>query len=67
MGGKASYLSQKNVINKFCFFKNYTTINFLPMVHRNTFNFMGMGVIQDYLIWRETPSFFTALHKSGML
>ena len=39
----------------------------MPFFHRNTYNFIGMGVRQDYLIWRETPTLFTALHRSGML
>jgi hypothetical protein len=42
-------------------------ICFQPFFHRNTYNFIGMGVRQDYLIWRETPTLFTALHRSGML
>lgn len=54
-------------LNRLCFHPSYSTISLVPFYHRNTFSFIGMGPKQDYLIWRETPMFFIALHRSGML
>ena len=49
------------------YFTNLREISMLPFPHRNTINFLGMGKKEEYLIWRESDGFFTALHKSGQL
>ena len=37
----------------------------VPVPHRNTINFLGMGPKSSYLIWRESEGLFTALDKKG--
>ena len=49
------------------FCKDFNTMQILPFAHRNTINFLGMGVRQDYLIWREINGYFTALSNEGIL
>jgi hypothetical protein len=36
----------------------------MPICHRNTINFLGMGQQRDYLIWRQKDGFFSALTKT---
>ena len=35
----------------------------MPLPHRNTMKFFGMGDKKDYLIWRQQDGTFTALDK----
>ena len=35
----------------------------MPLPHRNTMKFFGMGDKKDYLIWRQQYGTFTALDK----
>ena len=37
------------------------------MPHLNSVNFIGMGIKQDQLIWREKRGFFTSLNRNGYL
>ena len=60
-------LSYYDLNNRMSFFKDFNKMESLPIAHRNTINFLGMGVRQDYLIWREKNGFFTALGKNGNL
>lgn len=39
----------------------------IPIPHRNTINFIGIGPKDDYLIWRHSGGTFTALSKNGKL
>ena len=34
------------------FIKSYSTIRIMPLPHRNTIKFFGMGNKNDYLVWR---------------
>lgn len=43
--------------------KNYSQIVMMPLPHRNTIKFFGMGDKKDYLIWRQQEGTFTALDK----
>ena len=52
---------------KLSFLRSYANVSIFPVVHRNTMNFLGMGPKTDYLIWRESNGFFTALSKKGNL
>ena len=50
------------------FLKDFNTIQILPFLHRNTVNFLGMSIREDYLIWREKNGFFTAMtQKDGTI
>lgn len=60
-------LNLASSLNRLCFHANYSTISMIPFYHRNIFNFIGMGPKRDYLIWRETPMFFIALNRCGLL
>ena len=35
----------------------------MPLPHRNTMKFFGMGKKSDYLLWRHQDGTFTALDK----
>ena len=39
----------------------------MPLVHRNTLSFVGMGSKQEYLVWLESEGEFTALDRAGRL
>ena len=45
------------------FLQDFNQVVMMPLQHRNTINFLGMGQKQDYLIWREDAGFFVALSK----
>ena len=40
---------------------------FMPLVHRNSLSFIGMGSKQGYLVWLECEGEFTALDRAGVL
>lgn len=65
--GKCARLNAGGRLGKLSYLPDYSTLNLVPYLHRNNLNFFGMGVKQDYLIWRETSTQFTALHRSGIL
>ena len=67
LSGAACQLKAAAQISRLCFLPNFSNIEVLPFFHRNTFNFLGMGIKQDYLIWRESNGFFTAMNRSGIL
>ena len=60
-------LSVSQFNERLSFIKDYNSIGILPFCHRNTVNFLGMGSREDYRIWRETDTFFTALRKDGTI
>ena len=35
----------------------------MPLVHRNSLNFIGMDRKKEYFIWLETDGEFTAMNK----
>ena len=43
--------------------QDYNTVVVIPVPHLNTVNCNGMDKKDEYLVWREKGSFFTALHK----
>ena len=65
--GINSNLSYSEFNQRMSFCKDFTTMQILPFAHRNTINFLGMGIRQDYLIWREKNGFFTCLSTEGIL
>ena len=38
----------------------------MPLPHRNTIKFFGMGYKSDYLIWRQNYGTFAALDKKSL-
>ena len=52
---------------KLSFLKSYSAVSIFPVIHRNTMSFLGMGSKTEYLIWRESNGFFTALSRKGFL
>ena len=48
------------------FIKNYSTIRIMPLPHRNTIKFFGMGNKNDYLVWRQQDGTFSALDKKNL-
>ena len=48
------------------YIKNYSTIRIMPLPHRNTIKFFGMGSKTDYLIWRQQDGTFSALDKKNL-
>ena len=65
--GINSNLSYSEFNQRMSFCKDFTRMQILPFAHRNTINFLGMGIRQDYLIWREKNGFFTCLSTEGVL
>jgi len=47
------------------FVENFSTIQLLPVIHKNTINLIGSEEKNKYLIWREKNGFFTALDVAG--
>lgn len=45
------------------FVRDFNSILLMPLAHRNTIKFFGMGKKKDYLIWRQQDGIFTALDK----
>jgi len=64
-GGVNNHIDLSFETQTITFIKNYNEIVMIPIPHRNTINFMGMGPKEDYLIWRHSGGTFTALSKSG--
>ena len=60
-------LSVSKFNERISFLRDYNKISILPFCHRNTVTFLGMGSRDDYLIWRESDTFFTALRKDGII
>lgn len=56
MTGVSAKITNGNSLEKFCYLPDFATINVMPYMHRNSFNFYGMSVKQEYLIWRETST-----------
>ena len=48
------------------YIKDYSTIRIMPLPHRNTIKFFGMGNKTDYLIWRQQDGTFSALDKKNL-
>ena len=48
------------------FIKSYSTIRIMPLPHRNTIKFFGMGNKTDYLAWRQQDGLFSALDKKSL-
>ena len=38
----------------------------MPLPHRNTIKFFGMGNKSDYLVWRQQDGTFSALDKKNL-
>ena len=38
----------------------------MPLPHRNTIKFFGMGNKNDYLVWRQQDGTFSALDKKNL-
>jgi len=47
------------------FVENFSAIQLLPVIHKNTINLIGSEEKNKYLIWREKNGFFTALDVAG--
>jgi len=47
------------------FVENFSSIQLLPVIHKNTINLIGSEEKSKYLIWREKNCFFTALDVLG--
>lgn len=65
--GLSYYIDNSEYSQRLSYFTSFEKISMLPFPHRNTINFIGMGIKEEYLIWREKNGFFTGLHKSGEL
>ena len=50
--GSNSFIDYNKATQTISFMKNYSQIVMMPLPHRNTIKFFGMGDKKDYLIWR---------------
>ena len=62
--GANDFIDFDLVTQTIAFIRNYSQIALMPLPHRNTIKFFGMGVKSDYLIWRQQDGCFTALDQS---
>ena len=46
-----------------CFLKDYSNILLIPLPHRNTLNFFGMGPKNQQYIWRQENGTFSSLNE----
>ena len=53
LAGAYSFIDFDDVTQTISFLKNYQEIVMMPLPHRNTIKFFGMGMKSDYLIWRQ--------------
>lgn len=65
--GFAAKLNLGLYVNRLCYCNDFHTVSLMPFFHRNTYNFMGMGAKQDYLIWHNSEFYFIALTRKGFL
>jgi hypothetical protein len=65
--GLSNYIDYSDFSQRVSYQTSFEKISMMPFPHRNTINFIGMGIKEEYLIWREKGGFFTGLHKSGEL
>ena len=63
LGGANIFIDYDVGTQTISFIKSYSQIVMMPLPHRNTMNFFGMGDKKDYLIWRQQDGTFTALDK----
>ena len=61
--GANDFIDFDLVTQTIAFIKNYQRICLIPLPHRNTIKFYGMGKKSDYLIWREQNGTFSALDR----
>ena len=52
---------------RLAYMETFNKIVVIPLPHLNLVNFVGMGNKHDYLIWRESKGYFTALNRKGQL
>ena len=45
------------------YIKDFNQLRMIPLPHRNTFKFFGMGQKSEYLLWRQNKGTFTAIDK----
>ena len=64
LAGANDFIDFDLVTQTIAFIRNYSQIALMPLPHRNTIKFFGMGNKSDYLIWRQEDGCFTALDKS---
>ena len=62
--GANDFIDFDLVTQTIAFIRNYKEIALMPLPHRNTIKFFGMGNKSDYVIWRQQDGCFTALDKS---
>ena len=51
--GANDFIDFDLVTQTIAFIRNYSQIALMPLPHRNTIKFFGMGGKSDYLIWRQ--------------
>jgi hypothetical protein len=49
------------------FMKDNSEVLICPFAHRNLINLMGVSHKSEYLIWRESHGFFTAMNRNGQI
>ena len=67
IGGHSNFIDNSKFGKRFSFIQNFDKIAVIPIPHLNLINCIGMGMKQDYLIWREKNGFFTALDRNNHL
>ena len=65
VAGYGSFIDYSYAQGRITYYTNFNEISMLPLPHRNSINFLGMGKKEDYIIWREKDGYFTGLHNSG--
>ena len=67
IGGQCSLVSKNKFGNRFSFLQSYNNIVVIPFPHLNLVECVGMGLKNEYLIWREQNGFFSALDRRSNL
>lgn len=59
--GAYTFIDFDDVTQTISYIRNYSEIIMMPLPHRNTVKFFGMGKKSDYLAWRQQDGTFTTL------
>ena len=67
MAGASKHIDISRFSKRISYLLDFSEIAIIPYPHLNSLGFVGMGHKSEYLIWRESQGFFTALNKKGNL
>ncbi len=65
--GTNGHLDYSHNLVRIGFIQSFSSLNIIPILHRNSNKFMGMGNTDDYLAYKVIKDKMIALTKKGVL